>query len=76
MSRGSIFLDQGIWVSLSHSWLLLLIVTESEFVSKCYIKYPAVRKFHALSQQLDFRLFYAALLLIFLDFLHSDLLQK
>ena len=43
-------------------------------MSEVYIGYSSVQKFHALSEQLDFILFYAAMLLIFLDFLH-ELLQ-
>ena len=46
-------------------------LTESQFVSEGYIRYSSVQKFHALLEQLDFLLFYAALLLIFLDFLHE-----
>ena len=54
---------------------VLLTLTESQFVSGGYIGYSSVQKFHALSEQLDFLLFYTALLLIFLDFLH-ELLQN
>ena len=44
-------------------------------MTKGYIGHSSVQKLHALSEQLDFLLFYTALLLIFLDFLHG-LLQN
>ena len=49
--------------------------TESQFVCGGYIGYFSVQKFHVLSEQLDFHLFYTSLLPIFLDFLH-ELLQN
>ena len=49
---------------------VLLTLTESQFVSGC-IAYCSIQKFHALSDELYVLLFYTALLLIFLDFLHQ-----
>ena len=68
----SIFLDQDIWLPLNHSWLFLLTLTESQFASGGFIGYFSAQK---LSEQLDFFLRYAALLLMFLDFFH-ELLQN
>ena len=49
--------------------------TGCQFVSEGYIGYSPFQNFHALSEQLDFLLFFTALLLIFLDFFH-ELLQN
>ena len=48
MELCSMFLDQDILVPLNHSWLFLLTLTESQFVSEGYIGigYSSVQKFN------------------------------
>ena len=56
--------------ALKQQLTALLTLIESQFVNEGYNGYSSLQKFHALSEELDFLLFYAALLLIFLDFLN------